>query len=52
VLVCIDSGDQVASTVESGAFPSPALCPVCLQLGGLVCVLESLVEVFERGVGA
>jgi len=52
VLEGIDGIDQVADTVKSGAFPSPALCPVGLQLSGLVRVLEGFVEVFERGVGA
>jgi hypothetical protein len=38
--------------VKSSAFPSPSLCPVCLQLGRLVCIFKGFVEVFERGVGA
>lgn len=52
MLECIDGVDEVSDAVERGALAAPALRPVGLQLGGLVGVLEGLVEVFERGVGA
>jgi hypothetical protein len=44
--------DQIAYAMLSCTLATPSLCPVWLDLGGLVGVLESFLVLLERSIGA
>ena len=52
LLVRIVSAQEIALSVEGSTLASPTLSPVRLDLGGLVCVLESMFPILLGSVSS